>query len=128
MLELPAGPEGKGTLSFTKCWGIAAKSKYKDQAIDFVEAMTTADQQLAFAKAFGVMPSRQSAQATSTPQAFPDDAAFVAGAEYAQGPVNAPRWTASWPTSTPASRSWPTGDPKAILQRCEKNAEAALGG
>ena len=31
----------KGTLSFTQCWGISAKSKYKDQAIDFVEAMTT---------------------------------------------------------------------------------------
>ena len=27
---LPAGPAGQGTLSFTQCWGIAAKSKYKD--------------------------------------------------------------------------------------------------
>src|SRR5690606_5439596 len=31
--ELPAGPAGKGTLSFTVCWGISAKSKYKEQAI-----------------------------------------------------------------------------------------------
>jgi multiple sugar transport system substrate-binding protein len=27
--ELPAGPKGKGTLSFTQCWGIAAKSRFK---------------------------------------------------------------------------------------------------
>ena len=27
--ELPAGPTGKGTLPFTNCWGIAAKSKYQ---------------------------------------------------------------------------------------------------
>jgi multiple sugar transport system substrate-binding protein len=38
--ELPAGPKGKGTLSFTNCWGIAAKSRHKEQAVGFVEAMT----------------------------------------------------------------------------------------
>ncbi len=46
---MPAGPSGMGTLSFTQCWGISAKSQYKEQAIKFVEAMTTADQQIAFA-------------------------------------------------------------------------------
>src|SRR5262249_56188828 len=70
---LPAGPSGtQGTLSFTQCWGIAAKSKYKDAALKFVEAMTTKDQQLAFAKAFGVMPSRMSAKDAYLAQ-FPTD-------------------------------------------------------
>ena len=40
VVALPAGPAGKGTLSFTNCWGVAAKSKYKDAGVDFVEAMT----------------------------------------------------------------------------------------
>ena len=40
--------------------------------------MTTVDQQLAFAKAFGVMPSR-SRPADSTLQQFPQDAAFIDG-------------------------------------------------
>lgn len=66
VVPLPAGPKGQGTLSFTQCWGIAAKSKYKEQAIKFVEAMTSGEQQMAFAKAFGVMPSR-SPSASSTP-------------------------------------------------------------
>jgi multiple sugar transport system substrate-binding protein len=64
VVPMPAGPKGPGTLSFTQCWGIAAKSAHKDQAIKFVEAMTSMDQQIAFAKAFGVMPSRASAKAT----------------------------------------------------------------
>ncbi len=125
--ELPAGPKGKGTLSFTQCWGIAAKSKFKQQAIQFVQAMTTADQQMAFAKGFGVMPSRQDAQATYQQQ-FPEDAAFVTGAGYAQGPVNAPKMDSVLADLDAGLQGLQNGDPKAILQRFDKNAKSALGG
>jgi multiple sugar transport system substrate-binding protein len=127
VLELPAGPKGKGTLAFTQCWGIAAKSKFKDQAIKFVEAMTTADQQMAYAKAFGVMPSRQSAQAQYQ-QAFPDDAPFLAGAAYGQGPVNAPKMDSVLADLDAGIQGLQTGNPQAILQRFDKNAQPALGG
>ena len=60
-VELPAGPKGKGTLQFTQCWGISADSKAQAQAVDLVKALSTVEQQMAFADAFGVMPSRQSA-------------------------------------------------------------------
>jgi len=125
--ELPAGPKGKGTLSFTQCWGIAAKSKYPDQAVKFVDAMTTADQQMAFAKGFGVMPSRQDAQATYQQQ-YPQDAAFIAGTRYAQGPVNAPKMDSVLADLDAALQGLQTGDPKAILQRFDKNAKTVLGG
>jgi multiple sugar transport system substrate-binding protein len=125
--ELPAGPKGKGTLSFTQCWGIAAKSQFKQQAVAFVQAMTGADQQLAFSKAFGVMPSRQDAQATYQ-QENPDDAAFVAGAQYAQGPVNAPKMDSVLADLDAGLQGLQTGDPKAVLQRFDKNAKTALGG
>ena len=125
--ELPAGPKGRGTLSFTQCWGIAAKSKFKDQAVKFVQAMTTADQQMAFAKGFGVMPSRQDAQATYRQQ-YPADAAFVAGAGYAQGPVNAPRMDSVLADLDSGLQGLQNGDPKAVLQRFDKNAKTALGG
>jgi hypothetical protein len=69
--ELPAGPSGdKGTLVFTNCWGIAATTAHPDLAKAFVEAMTTEDQQLAFAKGFGVIPSirpRRCAAGSSEP-------------------------------------------------------------
>jgi len=125
--ELPAGAKGKGTLSFTTCWGIAAKSKQKDAAVAFVEAMTTVEQQLAFAKAFGVMPSRQSAGQQYLDQ-FPADKAFVDGAQYAQGPVNAPKMDSVLADFDTGLQSLANGDPKAILQRLQKNTEAALGG
>jgi multiple sugar transport system substrate-binding protein len=126
VVPLPAGPKGKGTLSFTNCWGIAAKSKYKEQAIKFVEAMTAVDQQMAFATAFGVMPSRQSARDKYT-SAFPDDKTFIEAADYAHGPVNAPKMDSVLSDFDTQLQALATGDPKAILQSLQKNAEAALG-
>ena len=125
--ELPAGPRGKGTLSFTQCWGVAAKSKFKQQAVAFVTAMTSADQQLSFSKAFGVMPSRQDAQATYQQQ-NPDDAAFVAGAQYAQGPVNAPKMDSVLADLDSGLQGLQNGSPATVLQRFDKNAKTALGG
>jgi len=86
---LPEGPEGQATLSFTNCWGIAAKSKNQAAAVDLVKYLTSTDQQLAFAKAFGVMPSVQSAAGQFAAQ-FPEQKAFVEGAGYATGPTSLP--------------------------------------
>ncbi|MCX4473831.1 Maltose-binding periplasmic protein precursor [Micromonospora sp. MW-13] len=127
VVELPAGPKGKGTLSFTQCWGVAAKSRYKEQAIKFVEAMTAGDQQMAFAKAFGVMPSRQSVRDQYT-SAFPADKPFIDGAEYAQGPVNAPKMDSVLGDLDTGLQGLTNGDPKAVLARFDANAKAALGG
>ncbi len=87
--ELPEGPKGKGTLQFTQCWGVASDSKAQAQAVDLVKALTTVENQMAAADAFGVMPSRQSA-ADEYKTKYPEDAAFIAGGEYGQGPINAP--------------------------------------
>src|SRR6266508_1443175 len=61
VVELPAGPAGKGSMAFTQCWGIAAASDQQEAGIDFVNFMTAAEQQVTLANAFGVMPSRASA-------------------------------------------------------------------
>ena len=124
---MPAGPAGNGTLSFTQCWGISAKSKFKEQAIKFVETMTSADQQIAFAKAFGVMPSRASAKATYLQQ-FPKDQAFIDSAAFAQGPVNAPKMDSVLSDFDSQLQGLATADPKAILQRLQQNTETALKG
>ncbi|MEV1109661.1 sugar ABC transporter substrate-binding protein [Micromonospora sp. NPDC049751] len=127
VVALPAGSGGQGTLSFTQCWGIAAKSKYKDQAIKFVEAMTSGEQQLTFAKAVGVMPSRQSVRDQYT-AAFPADKVFIDGAAYAQGPVNAPKMDSVLKDLDTGLQGLANGDPKTVLQNFDKNAKAALGG
>ena len=123
--QLPAGPAGPGTLSFTQCWGIAAKSAHKDAALNFVEAMTSKDQQIAFAKAFGVMPSRQSAKADYLAQ-FPNDAAFIDSADFAQGPLKAPKVDSVLSDFDSQLGGLASGSPQAILQRFQQNLSSAL--
>jgi multiple sugar transport system substrate-binding protein len=123
--EMPEGPSGKGTLAFTQCWGVAAQSAFKQQSVDFVKSLMTVKQQLKFAAAFGVMPSLQSAQSAYEKQ-FPEDSAFLSGAAYAQGPVNAKGMDSVLADFDTGLQQLPQGDPKAILQRLQTNGSAAL--
>jgi multiple sugar transport system substrate-binding protein len=84
VVPLPEGPAGKGTLQFTNCWGIAADSPNQAAALKLVEQLTSADDQAAFSKAFGVMPSIKSAAADYQKQ-YPQFTAFLDAADYAKG-------------------------------------------
>ncbi|MEC3979198.1 extracellular solute-binding protein [Amycolatopsis sp. H20-H5] len=125
--ELPAGPKGKATLSFTNCWGIAAKSKNQTAALNFVEYLTGAEQQITFAKGFGAMPSVQSAKATFESD-FPAQQAFVKGADYATGPISLPGFDQVQKDFDAKLLGLSDGstDPKAMLEDLQKNAQAAL--
>ena len=123
--ELPEGPAGKGTLLFTQCWGIAADSPDQEAAVDLVEALTTPEQQLANAEAFGVMPSRESAQADYVDQ-FPEDAPFIAGGDYGQGPVNLPGLGPVVADLDSQLEQLKTANVEDILASFQKNAEAEL--
>ena len=126
--ELPAGPAGKGTLLFDSCWGIAAKSTHQSQAVDLVKYLTSVDQLLAAAKAYGPMPSTLEGLAKFKTE-FPQDAAFAAGGEYGQGPVGFP---GQKPVMDAFNAKLATlsqgGDPKTMLANLQKNGEAVLKG
>jgi multiple sugar transport system substrate-binding protein len=124
-VELPEGPKGKGTLSFTVCWGIPTDSKAQAQAVDLVKSLTTVEQQLAFADAFGVIPSRQSA-AEQYQQKFPEDAAFVAGAEYGHGPVNRPGLDQVIADINSKLENLGGANLEQVLKSFDTNAQAAL--
>ncbi|HEY0261160.1 MAG TPA: extracellular solute-binding protein [Lacisediminihabitans sp.] len=123
--ELPAGPAGKGTLQFTNCWGIAADSPNQTAALKLVEKLTSADDQLAFSKAFGPMPSIQSA-ATEWKKANPALVPFLNAADYAKG-VPTAKGAADVVTDFNSKiESLATSDPKTILEATQKNLEALL--
>jgi multiple sugar transport system substrate-binding protein len=126
IVELPAGPSGKGTLMFSNCWGIAAKSAHQTQAVDLVKFLISVDQQLAFTKAFGPMPSTEAGIARFKTE-YPDDAAFAAGGDYGQGPVNLPGFD---PVMSAFNSKLATlgkgGDPKSMLADLQKNGAAVL--
>lgn len=125
VVELPAGPEGQGTLQFTNCWGIAADSTNQSAAIDLVSYLTTTDQQLEFADAFGVMPSVASA-ADGYKEKFPEMAAFVDSADFAQNVPNAKGAADVVSDFNSQLEGLATGDPAAILSSVQTNLEAVL--
>jgi multiple sugar transport system substrate-binding protein len=124
--ELPAGPAGKGTMQFNGGWGIAADSKNKANAQKFVEFMTATDQQMGFAKAFGVMPSVKSA-ADQWKQAYPEQAPFLAGADYAKSIPNIVGIADVVKDFNSQIEGLTNSDPKQVLDSVQKNLEATVG-
>ncbi|MDO9395945.1 MAG: extracellular solute-binding protein [Herbiconiux sp.] len=123
--QLPAGPAGQGTLQFTNCWGIAADSPNQEAALALVEQLTSTDQQLAFASAFGVMPSVQSA-AEQWKSENPDKVAFLDAADYAQGVPTLAGSADVIKDLNSQLESLATGDPAAILEQAQQNLEAVV--
>lgn len=124
-VELPAGPGGKSTFTFTNCWGIPANSDTRDAAVSLVEFLTADAQQLAFGDAFGVLPSTESAAATYAEQ-HPENASFVAGNDYAISPVNFEGSAAVIGDFNAQLAGLVGGDPKAILKSLQDELQAAL--
>lgn len=82
---LPEGPGGPGTLTFSNCWGVAADGN-TSAAVEFVQFVSSAEEQQAFSTAFGPIPPRASlAEWYATEQ--PTNAAFAEGIESARGVV-----------------------------------------
>jgi multiple sugar transport system substrate-binding protein len=123
--ELPAGPGGKSTFTFTNCWGIPQNSDTADAAASLVEFLTSDKQQMAFADAFGVIPSTESAAATYA-DSYPENASFVAGADYAVSPVNFDGAATVFGDFNAQLESLIGGDAKSMLASLQTNLQAAL--
>jgi multiple sugar transport system substrate-binding protein len=123
---LPAGPSGtKATNSFTNCWGIPAKSANQANAVKLVNYLTSVDAQMGFAKAFGVMPSRESAKAQWT-AAFPDDAAFLSQADVAKPDLALPGGTQAISDYDAKIAQLAKSDPKTILSSVQTNITSVI--
>lgn len=125
VVELPAGPAGKGTMHFTNGWGIAADSPNQKGAIDLVEYLTSDDVVMDFAKAFGIMPATTTLS-DAWKEANPELGAFMDGLEYsvtvptAQGAAEV---VSDFNAQLEGLRG---GDAKTILDNVQTNLEAIL--
>ncbi|MGW2180704.1 sugar ABC transporter substrate-binding protein [Streptomyces sp. NPDC001732] len=127
VLPLPEGPAGKGTMAFTNCWGIAAKSKHHAASVDLVEHLTSDTSQLKFAKTIGVMPSKKTLLDEYKSQ-NPRAAAWADGATYAQLPVTASGMRQVMAEFNTSLAQLADSDPKKLLNDLQKNGESVLGG
>ena len=127
VVQLPKGPAGAATLQFTNCWGIAAASPNQKAALALVEYLTSTSQQLEFAKAFGVMPSVQSA-AKQWEQEYPHYAAFLDEAPGARGMPNKKGTADAISNFDNQVAQLASTDPKTLLASLQQNLATALKG
>ncbi|WP_340559001.1 sugar ABC transporter substrate-binding protein [Streptomyces sp. GSL17-111] len=125
VVPLPAGPSGQGTLAFSQCWGVAEDSSHRAAAVDLVTHLTSSTQQLKNAEAFGVMPSRTSAQ-TEYAEQNPAATAWVDAGAYAQGPVTIAGFDKVLTQFNTDLAGLATADPEEILADLQRNGEQAL--
>ena len=124
-VELPAGPAGPSTFAFSNCWGMPVGSETRDATMDLIEFLTSDEQQLAFAEAFGVIPSTESGSAAYAEQ-FPENAAFVAGVASATSPVAFAGAAAAVADFNTQLEQIGSAEPSALLSPLQANLQAAL--
>lgn len=126
-VELPSGPAGKGTLSFTNCWGIPERSPKQRAAVDLVEFLVDLPQQQQTGREVGVLPSNQRAAGVLDGDARMRG--FTAGASYAKGEVTVKDFGAVADDFDAKLLGLAHGDdPRAILAEVQRHAEQALDG
>jgi multiple sugar transport system substrate-binding protein len=126
VVQLPAGPAGKGTLQYDGGWGLAAASKNKTEATALISYLTQTKVEMGNAKAFGVMPSVQ-ADAAEWKKLYPQFAAFLDGANYSRSIPTIPNVATVLGDFNTQLQGLPNGDPKSILKRVNTELQAILG-
>lgn len=124
-VELPAGPGVPSTFAFSNCWGMPVGSETRDATLDLIEFLTSDEQQLAFAEAFGVIPSTDAGSAAYAEQ-FPENAAFVAGVASAVSPVAFQGAAAALADFNTQLEQIGSAEPSALLTPLQENLQAAL--
>lgn len=124
-VELPAGPGGASTFAFSNCWGMPVGSETRDATISLIEFLTSDEQQLAFADAFGVIPSTEAGSAAYAEQ-FPENAAFVAGVASAVSPVAFQGAAAAIADFNTQLEQIGSADAAGLLAALQTNLQAAL--
>jgi multiple sugar transport system substrate-binding protein len=123
---LPAGPGGThATLSFTNCWGVPKQQDNLAGAIDLVRFLTAPQQEMAFAKAFGVIPSLTTAQAQYA-ATYPQYATFVQELPYAHPDIAIAGATQALSAFDSALQQLASGNPAAILATAQQNLQAVI--
>lgn len=118
---IPAGPTGtSATLSFTNCWAIPRSSANLGGAIKFVRFLTTPQQQMAFSKAFGVIPSLATLQG-KWQSTFPSLAVHTKELTYAHPDIALPNDAQALAAFDSALAQLATGNPAAILRKAQTN-------
>lgn len=126
VVQLPAGPAGKGTLQYDGGWGLAAASKNKTEAKALLTYLTQTKVEMGNAKAFGVMPS-VIADEKEWKKTYPQFAAFLDGASYSRSIPTIPDISTVLGDFNTQLQGLPNGNPQSILKRVNSELQSILG-
>jgi multiple sugar transport system substrate-binding protein len=126
VVQLPAGPAGKGTLQYDGGWGLAAASKNKDDAMRLISYLTATKVEMGNAKAFGVMPSVK-ADEKEWKKLYPQWAAFLDGASYSRSIPTVPNIATVLGDFNTQLQGLPNGNAQSILKRVNTELQSILG-
>lgn len=128
-VELPAGPEGQGTFSFSVCYAVATNAPNPEASWDLVNYLVSPDAMLAFTEGFSTMPSRESLrepwlEANPDLQPYLDSVEFAESATYVQG------FQAVLDTLNDGIQGVATGNREVeeVLQTTDEAGQGVLGG
>jgi multiple sugar transport system substrate-binding protein len=127
VVQLPAGPAGKGTLQYDGGWGLAAASKNKAEAMEAISYLTQTKVEMGNAKAFGVMPSVM-ADAKPWKKLYPQFAAFLDGAAYSKSIPTIPNIATVLGDFNQQLQGLPSTNPKTILNRVQQELKPVVAG
>jgi multiple sugar transport system substrate-binding protein len=89
--ELPAGPAGEGTLTFSECYGVGADNDHPEESWALVNFLTGVEGAARIAEGgFGPMPPRMSAADAWLENRGAEFEPFVTGSENAVAPITPP--------------------------------------
>ena len=125
VVQLPAGPAGKGTLQYDGGWGLAAASKNKAEAMDLITYLTKTKVEMGNAKAFGVMPSVK-ADEKEWKKTYPQFAAFLDGANYSRSIPTIPNIATVLGDFNQQLQGLPNTNPKSILSRVQAELQPVV--
>jgi multiple sugar transport system substrate-binding protein len=126
VVQLPAGPAGKGTIQYDGGWALASASKNKTEAMALITYLTQTKVELGNAKAFGVMPSVP-ADEKAWKKLYPQFAAFLDGANYSRSIPSVPNIDTVLGDFNTQLQGLPNGSPGPILSRVNSELQAILG-
>ena len=125
VVQLPAGPAGKGTLQYDGGWALAAASKNKTEAMALITYLTQTKVELGNAKAFGVMPSVP-ADEKAWKALYPQFAAFLDGENYSRSIPSVPNIDTVLGDFNTQLQGLPNSSPGPILSRVNSELQAIL--
>jgi multiple sugar transport system substrate-binding protein len=126
VVQLPAGPAGKGTIQYDGGWALASASKNKTEAMALITYLTQTKVELGNAKAFGVMPSVP-ADEKAWKKLYPQFAAFLDGANYSRSIPSVPNIDTVLGDFNTQLQGLPNSSPGPILSRINSELQAILG-